>query len=275
MKWVIIRDDDTNAFTPVECLERLYRPFLDRGLAVNLATIPNVSTRAKYADGRSELFLLWNGESKAATVPIGENIELVDYLLTNPLYHIVQHGCRHESVDTNHEFDHDDGLIVRSRLDEGTRLLMQAGFRKPTTFVAPYDRLSTVSLRAAAERFRVVSTGWYEWRRLPFEWWPNYALKKARGAAHWRVGQTTLLSHPGCHLSYHRSYDAIPEAIRQSIDSQQLTVLVTHWWEYFRDKKPDDRLIDVLHQTAHYLASRKDVQVISFDDLLYKQISLN
>ena len=42
MRYVILRDDDTNTFTPVECLERLYRPFLDLGLPVNLAVIPNV-----------------------------------------------------------------------------------------------------------------------------------------------------------------------------------------------------------------------------------------
>ena len=29
MHYVILRDDDTNALTPVGCLEQLYRPFLD------------------------------------------------------------------------------------------------------------------------------------------------------------------------------------------------------------------------------------------------------
>ena len=40
MHYVIIRDDDTFAFTPPACLERIYRPFLGRGLPVNLAMIP-------------------------------------------------------------------------------------------------------------------------------------------------------------------------------------------------------------------------------------------
>jgi len=44
MHYVILRDDDTNALTPVECLEQLYRPFLDRDLPVSLAVIPNVRT---------------------------------------------------------------------------------------------------------------------------------------------------------------------------------------------------------------------------------------
>src|SRR5947207_14714145 len=46
MRYVILRDDDTNALTPVENLERLYRPFLDRGLPVNLSVIPDVAAGA-------------------------------------------------------------------------------------------------------------------------------------------------------------------------------------------------------------------------------------
>src|SRR5215831_20430120 len=57
MRYVIIRDDDTNALTPVDCLERLYRPFLDRGLPVNLAVIPDVATDAATPDGKREGFL--------------------------------------------------------------------------------------------------------------------------------------------------------------------------------------------------------------------------
>jgi hypothetical protein len=34
MHYVILRDDDTCAYTPPACLERLYRPFLERGMPV-------------------------------------------------------------------------------------------------------------------------------------------------------------------------------------------------------------------------------------------------
>src|ERR1041384_832138 len=54
MRYVILRDDDTNALTPVEYLERLYRPFLDNGFPVNLATIPNVRTDVTYGAGIPE-----------------------------------------------------------------------------------------------------------------------------------------------------------------------------------------------------------------------------
>ena len=58
MKYVIIRDDDTNALTPVEYLEKLYRPFLDRGFPVNLATIPNVRSDVCLPMGEPEGFLV-------------------------------------------------------------------------------------------------------------------------------------------------------------------------------------------------------------------------
>src|SRR5213594_227406 len=84
-----------------------------------------------------------------------------------------------------------------------------AQLSKRTLSCAPYDKLSRASLEEVARRFRVISTGWYELRRLPVGWWPRYALKKARHTPHWRIGSTLLLSHPGCLLSYHRSYCAM------------------------------------------------------------------
>lgn len=272
MHYVIIRDDDTNALTPVECLERLYRPFLDQGLPINLATIPEVATDARRSDGKPEGFLLpgENG-SERKTVPLASNPKLVNYLRDNPGYHIVQHGCHHDF----HEFDSAEPLEIRRRLENGAQRLLEAGFARPTTFVAPYDKLSRESLREVSHRFRVLSTGWYELRRLPYSWWPRYAVKKLSGAAHWHVGRTLLLSHPGCLLSCYRSYSTMLGGIIKNLEARQLTVLVTHWWEYFRDGKVDEEFIGFLHETASYLASHPQLKVISFDALGTGKYRLN
>jgi predicted deacetylase len=275
MKYVILRDDDTNALTPIECLEKLYRPFLDKNLPVNLATIPNVCTNATWAEGKPELFLMAKRGDVPKHLPLGSNGKLVEYLKDNSGFHILQHGCRHEFVNRAYEFAQENRWDIASRLDEGTRFLLEAGFPRPKAFVAPNDQLSRTSLEEVSKRFRVLSTGWFELSRLPVSWWPKYALKKTLRAPHWRVGETILLTHPGCHLSYHRSYDTMLDQIKKSIDGQRLTVLVTHWWEYFRDNKPDERFINLLHETAACLARRKDVKVISFDSLAEEKISLN
>jgi hypothetical protein len=263
MRYVILRDDDTNALTPVECLEQLYRPFLARGLPVNLATIPEVRTDARTPDGRREGFLLGAGGTEPNLVPLAANPGLTAYLRANPGFKIVQHGCHHDPF----EFDrHDRGEVVR-RFERGAQALRDAGLRPAAAFVAPHDKFSPIAYLEAARRFRVISSGWFEWRRVPRRWWPRYLLKKALRQPHWQVGGTQLLSHPGCLLSYVRAPESILPAIRQAVERQRVTVLVTHWWEYFRDGRTDEAFVRVLHDTAEYLATHPGISVVSFDEL--------
>jgi uncharacterized protein DUF2334 len=270
MRYVIIRDDDTNAFTPVRCLEQLYRPFLERGLPVNLATIPEVATGTTTPDGKIEGFLNFKNGVRTETQPLAANQELTAYLKANRCYQIVQHGLRHDY----HEFDRVATVEVAKKLEDGTRLLMDAGFSRPKTFVAPYDKLSRESMQEAARQFRVISTGWFELGRLPVGWWPRYALKKMSAAPHWQVGRTVLLTHPGCLLSCFRPNAGIMDNIIAQINRRRVTVLVTHWWEYFREGKTDDAFIGTLHETAAYIASRPDIKAISFSDLVTESIPL-
>lgn len=261
MRQVIIRDDDTNAFTPPECLEQLYRPFLDRGMPVNLAVIPAVRRDAKTPDGKPEGFLI--AASGDEISPIAKNPKLVDYLRREPNYRIVQHGCHHDTF----EFSIEDESELSRRIGQGTQHLKDAGFATPKTFVAPHDKFSRAAFRKCADHFDVISTGWFELARLPHAWWPNYLIKKVRHTPHWRAGKTLLLSHPGCLLSRFRQRDQILNQIKSAIASSPLTVLVTHWWEYFPDGKPDKDFIAVLHETADYLHSQTDIQIVAFDQL--------
>jgi len=270
MRYVILRDDDTNAFTPVECLDRLYRPFLDRGLPVNLAVIPRVRTDAVTPQGRPEQFLFAKNGTKSLTAAIGENPTLVRYLLDNPGYHFAQHGYDHSLF----EFDSLARDDIRRRLRDGRDQLKAAGLGEPKTFVAPYDRLSRPSLQEVADEFAVLSTGWFELRRLPLGWLPKYAHKKFFNRPHWRVNGTKLLTHPGCLLSCHRPRETMLQRVKQTIASRRTTVLVTHWWEYFPNGQPDETFIPILHETADWLAKASDIKVVSFDDLAEGKVPL-
>jgi len=205
------------------------------------------------------------------TRPIAEGHQLVRYLKDNPGYHIVQHGCHHDYL----EFEAKPRVELAARLDRGAEMLRAAGFGQARTFVAPYDKLSRGALLEVSRRFDIVSTGWFELRRLPYSWWHSYLFKKIRRLPHWRVGRTLLLSHPGCLLSCQRAYSTMMGGIFHFLKTQRLTVLVTHWWEYFRDNEPDEEFIGFLHETAAYLASHPDLKVISFEDLLTNRIPLN
>ncbi len=134
MRYVILRDDDTNALTPVECLERLYRPFLDRNLPVNLAVIPRrrPRTRSRRTEKRKDSYSRKTAEGGARwaasqTVPISDNPNLVKYLRENSNYHVIQHGCHHDCFEFNRKSPAD----IAARLDHGTKLLTAAGFPAP------------------------------------------------------------------------------------------------------------------------------------------------
>src|SRR4051794_15234194 len=131
MHYVILRDDDTNALTPPEFLERLYRPFLDRNLPVNLAVIPNVRTDITYGQNILEGFLVTRDATTAKSLPISGNQALVQYLLANPGLQIAQHGYNHEFVRGDCEFEQHHRPDLARRLDRGQQLLEQAGLPRP------------------------------------------------------------------------------------------------------------------------------------------------
>jgi len=263
MHYVIIRDDDSCSFTPPACLERLYRPFLSRGMPVNLATIPEVRTDVRTPDGQLEGYLSAGRGPNAPIASIVLAEELVAYIKAEPGYKVVQHGCHHDIF----EFGISNKAELARRLDRGADVLREAGFAKSAAFVAPYDRLSRTAFVEAAARFDVISTGWFEFSRVPLRWGARYALKKLAHRRHWRAGGTCLLSHPGCLLSYHRPRAGMLSSVRQAVEGASITVLVLHWWEFFRNGVPDEELIGVLHEVADWLASRPDIRVISFGDV--------
>jgi hypothetical protein len=271
MRYVILRDDDTCAFTPSACLERLYRPFLERGMPVNLAAIPEVRTNVRTPDGRLEGYLSAGRGPDAPLVSIGQNRELVDYIQSEPGFQIAQHGCHHDSF----EFGDSDRRELERRLERGAQCLREAGFARPVAFVAPQDRLSRAAFLEVAARFDVISTGWFEARRVPLRWCGAYALKKLGRLQHWRPGGKFLLSHPGCLLSFRRPHSNMLASVRQAVGSARLTVLVSHWWEYFREGSPDAELIGVLHEVARWLAVRTDVRVVSFREVAGGGVPVN
>jgi Uncharacterized protein conserved in bacteria (DUF2334) len=262
MRYVILRDDDTNALTPPECLETLYRPFLERDLPVNLAVIPEVRTTVRLPDGKPEGFLMARTGKEAETVPMAEGAGMLAYLKANTGYRVVQHGCHHDY----HEFGGLNRAEAVRRLDHGAQRLMEAGLGRSGVFVAPYDLFSKTALQTTAERYDVVSTCWYHLQGIPRVWWPRYALSVLRKQPHWRTGKSLMLSHPGCLLSYRKPVGTMLEEIKRRVRSQAVTVLVTHWWEYFAGGKTNQAFVDVLHRTADYLAGEPEVRVVSFQD---------
>lgn len=266
MRYVILRDDDANGLTPPHMLEQLYRPFLEKGMPVHLATIPEVRTDIVAPDGDLEGFLTGPGAGKPGALPVEENAALVEYIKHEPLYRVLQHGLRHEFVDGHYEFERDDEADLAARIERGLERLRDAGLGKPTTFVAPQDKLSRVAMRLVMRRFPIVSTGWYDLDKVPRRYWGRYLWsKKVARERHWRTSRNALFSHPGCILSYRRDPSTIVPALTTQILGGQITVVVSHHWEYFRGGKRNEAYIGALHELCDWLAAQKGLRVITFD----------
>jgi len=266
---VIVRDDDTNATTPVGVLERLFRPFLSRGLPVNLAVIPAVATHATDLDGTPEGFVHDPRAGQHGYVPLSDAPELVRYLRSEAGYCIVQHGLHHEIVDGHYELDRHDARDIGRRLDRGRDLLREVGLGTPSALVAPQDSVTRTAVREIARRYPIFSTGWFDLDRVPRRHWPRYLWqKKVRRAPHWHTSRAQMLTHPGCLLSAQKDPRGMLAAIEREIDSRELTVIVSHWYEYYdADRRERTELVRALHDVAELLASRRDVQVTTFDAL--------
>jgi hypothetical protein len=264
--FVVLRDDDTNGTTPVDQLERLYRPFLDRGMPVQLAVIPEVFGDARGIEGELEAFLSGPRRGTRGPIPLAENQELVRYLRDEPGYRVAQHGLHHDSVDGRPEFARGTVAECHRRIDRGLALLREAGLPTPTSFVAPQDQISRAAVRAILERFAVLSTGYYDLSRIPRRHAARYLWqKKVRKQRHFLLGGRTLLTHPGCILSYRRPVATMLRDLEDQFRRHPLTVVVSHHWEYFAGGEANQPMIDVLHALAERLA-RPDVRVIDFDN---------
>ena len=102
------------------------------------------------------------------------------------------------------EFDRLDRAGAAKRIERGTQVLMEAGFPRPETFVAPYDKLSRASMAEVAARFRVLSTGWFEAAADAPHLVAEVRAQEAAQSRPLARRRTWLLSHPGCLLSCHR-----------------------------------------------------------------------
>lgn len=268
MKYVILRDDDANGTTPVARLEPLYRPFLDRGLPVHLATIPCVRTDVHRRDGHLERYLCGEAAGRASYVPIENNRALLDYVQHEHGYVPVMHGFTHEFIHGQSEFCQDERAEIGQRLDWGLALFNAAGLGRPNVFVAPQDQLTRSSIREIMKRYRVLSTQYVNFEILPRRYWPAYLTARMLGTdMHVRLGPRTVLTHPGCILSNTKPLRGMLARVMQTICSHDVTVIVSHHWEYFHpDGSMNEPFVGVLHALADYLAKTRDIRVIRLDE---------
>jgi hypothetical protein len=132
MKFVI-RDDDLNYWSTPEDIKLWYGDIFDKKIPVGFATIPFVTPH-------SDVYTA-NAKKEDKEFPISENGELVNYILTNPLIDVLQHGCTHETNDGVFEYAASKGLFEKTK--RGHAELEKTFGKKINVFVPPHDWISS------------------------------------------------------------------------------------------------------------------------------------
>lgn len=273
MRQVLLRDDDVNFFTKPEVLEEVYGFVIESGIPINFSVIPAVSAAAKtdsplFGAGSPEPFLPADAPASDQSFLVTGNAPLLRFLNSIKSKEFLLHGFAHAGQRGGSEFESDDADALAEKLDTGARLLSQAFGAAPETFVAPQDKCGSSALPLIRRRFKTLSLGWVEPRRLPPSWYCGYLRMKLARRNYLRVGDFLAIEHPGCMFSRFKDVKSAAEALSGYMDRHQTTVIVTHHWEFFDGGVPNRTLLDAFRQRISNL--RGKCEFLTFSGLRRK-----
>ncbi len=234
MTLFLVRDDDPNATTDPEMLERGYAPLLDAGIPITFATIPDVRLDTRAPDGTCERFLHPDSPDGATHVRMVRTTPLAQWLRAHASQvDVFVHGLTHERVRAGTEFGALDAAESASRLLRGRGILREALDREPVGFVAPWDAMSADALRACADQFELVSTGWVDRGRLPASAWPAHVLERLGKREALRVKGSWVVRHRGGRIHAGTPPESVPAILDALGAGADVAVVVLHHWMFW------------------------------------------
>ncbi|MFO0559600.1 MAG: DUF2334 domain-containing protein [Polyangiales bacterium] len=239
MTLYLLRDDDANATTDPQRIERAYAPLLERGFALNLSVIPEVALDTRAPDGVRERFLSEDSEDCDRVIALkGENAMAKWIKAHRGQVEALVHGLSHRRVRGGTEFGSLDERSAGTRMDRGRALLEAALAEKMTGFVAPWDAMSSGSIRAAVSRFRVLSTSWLDRGRLPLRWWPAHYAERVTRCESLRLGDAWVLRHRGGPIGAELNPSDVERVVDSLAHRAEVCVIVLHHWMFWGRSEP-------------------------------------
>jgi len=268
---IIIRDDDTSFFTRPDLLDRIYEPLWANNHPICLAVIPaqRSDVIVEHRPGRPydpSIAPTYRGQTMGHSLL--QNRELCAYLnerAREGLVEICLHGYGHSYM----EFASEDEALLREKLAMGRRLLAEslpdAAIR---TFIAPYDRLSTLALQLVYEAGFHLCTNSENLTPFP-------SLSTIGPYEGYRLSNGLKLFTCNEYLFTHR--DKPDESLtnaRERLRTETLLIVANHYWTFFYDwAGPNESMLrcwrafvdDVLANPDHELTTFSTCDLPNFN----------
>jgi hypothetical protein len=238
MKYILIRDDDVNFFTSPDVLKEVYGFIFENDIPINFSVIPAVNTAAKteschFGAGNPEPFLPEDIAGEDKQFPITGNPDLLRFLNAVNKKEFLLHGFEHSGKSGKYEFESEDKDVIEDKLIKGIAIFEKAFGVIPETFVAPQDKYSKTAFFGIKSRFKTLSLGWVDSSRIPFSLYCRYVQMKLMHRNYICDGKFLISEHPGCMFSKFTDIHKMSEHLDKYIINHQITVIVTHHWEFF------------------------------------------
>lgn len=246
----VIRDDDVNAFTDPERLEKIYGSMY-HSVPVSFAVVP-FQANCNSAEVPPE----FRGNAERC-FPLGDNKSILHYLrsrLVRGAATVMLHGYSHANINGLPEYVGGKGLVQKTV--EGKRYLESILPVRVRVFVPPHNSLSRRGATAVASaRLDVLGAfGYYPWERAV-----NTASLASLACivGHWMLhGRRLRWPRPvslGDHQEFY-CYGLVPgvsfEDLRKGIDFAARAkgdfCVATHYWELWEHPRMRDILMRVV-----------------------------
>jgi len=251
MTMYLVRDDDANATTEPERLERVYAPLLDAGIPVSFAVIPEVALDTRAPDGARERFLDSSRPDSSTSLPLRWDTPLARWIRANQgQVSVMMHGLSHSRRRSGTEFGALTGCEAADLVARGIDIMVDSLGRCPRAFVAPWDALSKGSLSAATSAFDLVSTGFVDRDRLSPADWAAHAAERVSGSQALPVGHGWVLRHKGCRITGATRASEVGSILDEISANAEICVVVLHHWMFREGPSPHEavrELARVLH----------------------------
>lgn len=272
MRYVLVRDDDLNYFTPFSQLETVYGFMFDQEIPVNFSTIPAVNASAITKDHETgetafEPFLPKDVAGISGNFELDQNTELLAKLNTMQANEYLHHGFEHSGTDGLCEFETRDSKLLSYKLERGRQILTRCFGQTPRTFVAPQDKYSREAIELIQSRFDTFSLGWIDRSRLPPSLFGKYACKKLFKRNHLHHGNLLMTEHPGCHYSRYVPRSISDPKLDAHLAQHDFTIIVTHHWEFFEGGKLIKSMWDAFKSRIQALHADPNTRLIRFSEL--------
>jgi hypothetical protein len=253
MKYILIRDDDVNFFTGTDVLEEVYGFIFENDIPINFSIIPAVNSAAKteschFGAGSPEPFLPRDIAGEDKQFPITGNADLLQFLNSIKRKEFLLHGFEHAGESGKYEFESEDKNTIQDKLIKGMNIFENAFGAIPETFVAPQDKYSKTAFAQIRSRFKTLSLGWVDSSRIPFALYYRYLQMKLMRRNYICDGKFLIAEHPGCMFSKFMDINEMSKRLDEYIAGHQITVIVTHHWEFFENGTLNRNLTNAFRQ---------------------------